>query len=360
MEPTSFTQTSFCGSTVDNITDNDTKEYILSQMGFKCGGITYQSRYAKVYNPNYKKNMENPHILCLKSSGTPYLLFLTQINETNYSFLIDKKIKDGYSYPKIFSVPYSWNGDVYEGTLMECELIRDRQKRWSLGIGDVYYLGGQNVRQTIIMERIQKLHDMFSTQFNESEFCNTCPPFVKRYFDYREVPHIIDEFVPTLPYDIRGFYFVPLRCSYSKIIYLLPRDNPMNQRPPKTHGSVKAQGSVKAHGYAKTHGSAAHGYAKAQNSAVQNSAISGVPSEKMDSSTKVAETRLLRIMKTMKPDVYEVYSETNDSMKKLGLALVQTKDASQRLKDAFEGKTPTSEVRLECAFHDRFKKWYPV
>ena len=65
-------------------------------------------------------------------------------------------------------------------------------------------------------------------------------------------------------------------------------------------------------------------------------------------------------MKTMKPDVYEVYSETNDSLKKLGLALVQTKDESQRLKDAFEGKTALEEVRLECVFHERFKKWKPL
>ena len=67
MDPTSFTQTSFCGSTVDNITENEAKQYILNQMSIKCSGITYQSRYAKVYNEQYKKNLNNPHILCLKS-----------------------------------------------------------------------------------------------------------------------------------------------------------------------------------------------------------------------------------------------------------------------------------------------------
>ena len=35
-----------------------------------------------------------------KDMGTPYLLFCTQINDTNYCFLIDKKIKDGYEYQK--------------------------------------------------------------------------------------------------------------------------------------------------------------------------------------------------------------------------------------------------------------------
>ena len=32
-----------------------------------------------------------------------HIFFFTQINDINYVFLIDKKVKDGYDYPKIFS-----------------------------------------------------------------------------------------------------------------------------------------------------------------------------------------------------------------------------------------------------------------
>ena len=90
MDPTSFTKTSFCGKEVDNITENEAKEYILNQMSILCSGIKYNGRYAKVYNTQYANNLRNPHIVCLKSSGTPYLMFLTQINQTDYCFLIDK------------------------------------------------------------------------------------------------------------------------------------------------------------------------------------------------------------------------------------------------------------------------------
>ena len=70
--------------------------------------------------------------------------------------------------------------------------------------------------------------------------------------------------------------------------------------------------------------------------------------------------KVLRIMKTMKPDVYEVYSEAMDHLKKLGLALVQTKECSQKLYEAFRGKSQTDEVRMPCAYNDKFKKWCPV
>ena len=234
MDPTSFTQTSFCGSTVDNITENEAKQYILDQMGILCSGITYRSRYAKVYNDTYKNNFNNPHVCCLKSSGTPYLLFVTQINETNYTFLIDKKVGEGYEYPKIFILPFHWSSEMYRGTLFECELIRDKNQEWSIGIGDIYYDRGKNLDKMIIMKRVTKIHAIVKEEFQESEFSKTCHIFVKKYFDLKDIPDIIDTLVPKLPYDIRGFYFVPLRCSYFRMIFLLPRDNPMNQK--KAHG----------------------------------------------------------------------------------------------------------------------------
>ena len=53
---------------------------------------------------------------------TPYLLFCTQINDTNYCFLIDKKIKDGYEYPKIFIVNYRFDPELFDGHFLKVNL----------------------------------------------------------------------------------------------------------------------------------------------------------------------------------------------------------------------------------------------
>ena len=129
MDPSSFTKTSFCSIEIDNITTNESKKYILNSLNLLCSGIKYNSRYAKVFNEQFSKNLKNPHIFFLKSSGTPYLLFLTQINGVNYNFFIDKKIKEGYDYPKIFILPYEFSPELYKSTLFECELIRTRDKK---------------------------------------------------------------------------------------------------------------------------------------------------------------------------------------------------------------------------------------
>ena len=308
MDPSSFTKTSFCNVEIDNITTNESKQYILNQCSLLCSGIKYNSRYAKVFNEQFSKNLNNPHIFFLKSSGTPYLLFLSQINGTNYCFFIDKKIKEGYDYPKIFILPYEFSSDLYKGTLLECELIRKRNKKWCIGINDIYYHQGKNMKKTIIIDRVNIIHDILSSHYTESEFTKTCPLFIKKYFDYRDLDIALNEFAPNLPYDTRGLYFVPLRVDYSNILYIFPKEsNPVQMKE--------------------------------------------IPQK---------QTKCFRIMKTMKPDVYELYLTNGDNLIKQDIALVQTTLLSHGLLSWFNDKNYDDEVLVECKYNDFFKKWEPV
>ena len=307
MDPSSFTKTSFCNVKIDNITTNESKEYILNQLSLLCSGIKYNTRYAKVFNEQFSKNLNNPHVFFLKSSGTPYLLFMSQINGINYCFFIDKKIKEGYDYPKIFILPYQFSSELYKGSLFECELIRKKNKKWCLAINDIYYHEGKSLKKTIIIDRMNTIHTMLTNQFTENDFNHTCPLFIKRYFDYKDIHHAINEFAPQLDYNTRGIYFVPLRVDYSNILYIFPKEsNPVVMKETK-----------------KT-------------------------------------TKCFRIMKTMKPDVYELYLNDKDNIIKQGIALVQTIVLSHTLLNYFNDKSFDDEILVECKFHERFKKWEPV
>jgi len=307
MEPSSFTKTSFCNIEIDNITKNESKQYILNQMILLCSGIKYNSRYAKVFNEQFSKNLNNPHIFFLKSSGTPYLLFMSQINGINYCFFIDKKIKEGYDYPKIFILPYEFSPELYKGSLFECELIRKKNKKWCLAINDIYYHEGKSLKKTIIIDRINTIHTILTNQFTENDFHLTCPLFIKKYFDYKDIHYAINEFAPQLDYNTRGIYFVPLRVDYSNILYIFPKES----------NPVVMKETIKT-------------------------------------------TKCFRIMKTMKPDVYELYLSNGDNLIKQDIALVQTTLLSHTLLNYFEGKSFDDEILVECKFHERFKKWEPV
>ena len=307
MDPSSFTKTSFCNIEIDNITTNESKQYILNSLSLLCSNIKYNSRYAKVFNEQFSKNLNNPHVFYLKSSGTPYLLFLTQINSINYAFFIDKKIKEGYSFPKIFIIPYEFSPDLYKTTLFECELIRKKNKKWCIAINDIYYYCGKNMKKTNIIDRVNKTHEIFENKYNSSEFSNTCPPFIKKYFDYKDVSYVFNEYIPNLDYETRGIYFVPMRVDYSNILYIFKEKDSVKliEKPEKT-------------------------------------------------------TKCFRIMKTMKPDVYELYGLKSGDLTKIGIALVQTTLLSHSILSWFQGKEFDSEILVECKYNEFFKKWEPI
>lgn len=321
MDPKSFTKTSFCNSKVDNITENTSKKYILDQMSILCSDIKYNDRYAKIYNEKFSNNLNNIHLISLKSMGNPYLLFITQICSLNYAFLIDKKIKDGYSYPKIFILPYHFKSDIFKNhSLFECELIRTKQNKWILSLGDVYYLHGKNMKNTIVMDRMNEIHNFIESNLLDSDFNSICQIQIKKYFDYCDYRYIMEEFIPKLSYFIRGFYLVPVKVKYSKILYLFQRNQNKNI---EFHSSKQKETKEKI--------------------------VKENKKEKKD-------YLVFRLLKTLKPDVYELYLKDNDSLKKKGIALVQTIELSQKLSKYCRS---SEEIYVKCRFNDNFKKWEP-
>ena len=256
---------------VDNITSNTDKDYILTQLSIMCKK-KYSDRYAKVYNDRFIKNLNNQHLF-LKSSGTPYLMFITNINNTNYCFLIDKKIKEGFNYPKIFIIPITYNDAVYNNTLLECELIRDKNNKWIISICDSYYMKGNTTKDINIIDRMNEINMMFENDIIDDSFMKNCSFEIKRYFDYKDINYINKDFIPLLTYNIRGYYFIPMNVKYSKILYLLDKLN--------------------------------------NNNNIEKSIVN--PKKMM---IRSKNDNIFRIIKTTKPDVYDLLKKTGDDYKR--------------------------------------------
>ena len=304
MDSKSLTKTGFCDKEIDNVTNNDMKQYILDNLKTKSG-LQYTSKYAKIYNDNFSKNLNNPHLVCLKSIGSPYFLFCTQINDVNYCFLIDKKIKDGYKFPKIFLVHYRFESEIFNGTLFETELLRDNCNKWHLLIGDIYIYKGEKLDNKQITERMNIINDIILNKYIDDTFCNICPIKIKRYFDINQIKYITEEFIDKLDYRIRGLYFVPLKTSYAKILYMFNDD------------------------------------------------------EYKKSNYKNKTTINFKIVKTIKPDVYELYlnNETKSSIIKHSYASIPNIKTSLWLKELFDQK---EDIIVECKLNKRFNKWAPI
>tara|TARA_Y100001958_G_C21182923_1_gene512480 strand:- start:435 stop:1385 length:951 start_codon:yes stop_codon:yes gene_type:complete len=300
MDPKDINKTGFCNKEIDNIISNDLKDYILKDIKRRTG-IDHKHRYAKIYNDAYKKNLNNPHILCLKTFGNPYLMYCTQINNVNYCLLIDKKIKKGHVYPKMYIVLYRFKSDLFKGSLFETELVRDKSNNWLLHIGDIYNYKGNTTSDMEICDRMNIITNILENDFIDDTFTNVCPIEVKKYFNMYEKDEI-KTFINSLNYKIRGFYFVPINITYSNILYMFTDDD-IN------------------HIYSIT-----------------------------DENKKL----IFKITKTMKSDVYELYLNTKENIQKVGYAYLSNYQKSKYVKELFDVK---EDINVICKFNEFFKKW---
>ena len=62
-------------------------------------------------------------------------------------------------------------------------------------------------------------------------------------------------------------------------------------------------------------------------------------------------------MKTLEPDIYNIYETENVNDKSIGIALVQTMNDSKILRTAFRDKNAMTVIKFACTFSDKFKKW---
>ena len=319
MESNTFTRTSFCGKECDNITDNDTKKFILQDMKIKCG-VDYSTNYAKLFNIRFAKNLNNPHIVCVKTTGAPYFLYCTRINDVSYTFLIDKKINEGYSYPKIFVLPYRFNTSIYNGTLLETELVRDKKQHWFLLIGDIYQYIGKSLKKQNIINRINIMYEMLENNYTDDQYTELCPLQIKGYFEYKELKHLKENIIPKLSYNIRGFYYVPIDTRHAKVLQLF--DRKQNQEKQQIKSLPKKEKIIK------------------------KSNKSEINTDKNIS---------FQFVKTLKPDIYDLYVQDGDDKVKIGIPNIPNMKVSKLVRNLI--KVNEMECYIECSFKDL--KWIP-
>lgn len=308
MDPKEINKTSFCGKQVDNIISNDMKKYIIDDMKLRTS-LTPSSRYAKIYNEAYKKNFKNPHILCLKTYGSPYFLYMTLINGFKYTLLIDKKIKNGYDYPKMFIIPYSFNEELYNGSLFETELLRDNNNKWFLLLGDIYYYKGKKTNNINIVDRVKILNNILENEFIEDKE-DICQIEIKKYFDIVDKDIVFNNFIPKLNYKTRGLYFVPININYSNVLYMF------NENELKKIYESKIIDNIKNLNF--------------------------------------------KIIKTNKPEIYELYLKDKDTITKVDTAHISGINNSKYINNLFNNKDNDDDIIVYCEYNTFFKKWTPI
>ena len=96
---------SFCNKSQWNVCSNPFKKYLLETLEERHQ-VSSINRSTRLYQPDKHSDIvtQKPYYISTKTIGNTYLLYCTKIKGVNQSFLIDRKVLKGYSFPRIILV----------------------------------------------------------------------------------------------------------------------------------------------------------------------------------------------------------------------------------------------------------------
>jgi hypothetical protein len=394
---TVLSKISFCDKQCSNVNDNTFKDNILKHLAEKYN-INPLERSFNILNPNILKNIRfHPHILSPITNGTTYLLYLTRISGVNCCFYVDRKLKDGFTYPKIHCVKYRFDSALFDGeTVFSGELVRDNERRWSFLLDDILVYKGETAKDKNILSRFELIYSILNNEYIKDKFIEICPLLVKKLFNYTDISTMINNFIPSLPYSCKGVLFYTLSTSHSNFGYLLPKDkqipamnatevdNEIQTKYPELlakrsdimcendgiYSDDENYGCGVANVNANTTTSSSSGKLSPV-TMISDDENNAVDLSVMTSSTSTTSTQqngeelnpeyvVFKIIKTNLPDIYGLYTTEKGQNIKHSNALILTFTISSYLNNLFDANHSKLDHMVICKYSVHFNRWVPI
>lgn len=353
---------SFCDQVGFNIKTDETKRYILERIQAKYG-LKIITRHFDKYEDRMLDNLKNrPHMLCVRSNGNPYYLYLTKLNFVNYCIFIDKKIQQGYSYPRMIISHFKFDECLFADTVFDGEMVKTHNGTWSYLINDLVVCKGQHMTDCNIVKRLNVLYETLQRYYTIDAY-DICKMLVKKYFKYDEGTKIIDEHIQKVDYSCRGIYIRPLFLKFRDVLInfddtLVKKVERLKYKHLKTF-MLKEDGEKLLD--IETASTSSHASNKSStNSSDQLPPVSlplpVQPKTQAASAPGDSSSKELLARKTNLPDVYELFDA---SMTFVGVACLPTLTVSKYMRQCFANKNIVDVVPVRCEFSQRFGKWMP-
>ena len=279
-------------------------------------------------------------------------MYMTRINFVNQCIFIDKKVQHGYFYPRMIISKFFFANELFDNTLIDGEMIKDTNDKWVFLIHDIIADSGKVLSQMNLAKRMNRVSELLETQFIEEDL-DMCRFEIKGYFHLDDIPKLVSDLIPSLPYTCRGLYFKPLFIKFRDILYNF--DDTLIKKVVRTKYKNISTFLLKD--------SITGPMSTLQETEKMQTDRQSVTTHETKTNISaivggVSLTTILNVRKTNQPDVYELYEE--DKVTSIGVACVNNMKTSKLLKELFMNKTPNDKIKMTCQFSDKFKKWTPV
>ena len=380
----SLSKISFCDKECYNINHNKTKEAILNYIQETHKIQVIDRQYVNL-NPHMMRNISNnEHIVSTFTNGNPYLLHLIRIDDTPCCIYIDRKLKNGYSYPKMHCVPYKFDSQLFDKeTIFTGELVRDVNRDWQFLISDLLILNGKSTKSKNILARFQNINTLLENHFTPDRDNDICPIYSKRLFQYHEIPTLFNDFLPKLSYVCKGLVFYTLNNQFSNYAWTLPREDQfqVKKKDEMDIQFYQLNPNYKPIGFiCQDFNNPVNNF---QSRFTENTEVSTSDTSKNKSiynshntTTIGKEEVVLKILKTDIPDIYNLYASNNDDNSsvnckknnknitelesKIGIAFIPNLKTSQMLYQYFKSNPTDMNSKVICKYHPYFQRWIPT
>jgi hypothetical protein len=276
-------------------------------------------------------------------------------------YFIDKKIHPGYQRPRIIFGRGLFDKKLFKNTLLDGEMVKCKDNSWTFLINDIICYEGAYLNRKMLPDRLKIIYNMLETQYTPDETIDVCNYKVKSYFNmYKEAIENIMELSSNLNYTCRGIYIWPYDIKYKPKLYNFDESSVINVvRKTKDITEFKSMDPVVAIDVSAT---GPTGPAGPAGPVGPTATIENIKDTKDITQVEINnEEKILYIVKTNEPDIYNVY-DNEDVLNKpsIGIALVQTLSDSKLLRNSFRDKNAITNIKFACVYVDKFKKWRAV
>jgi len=346
---------SFCDRTAYNIKSDDLKKKILDEIHDRYGCKVIQKhhdRFECQNNACVQRVTRIPHLCSTRTNGNPYFLYLTRIHFGIQCIFIDKKIQQGYFYPRMIMVKLWFDDVLFNGTVFEGEMIKNHDGTWQYVINDLLAYKGQSLKDKTLTQSINILYELLKNEYIEDD-TTCCELRVKKYFHFEDIPYMIDTFIPNLDYTCRGIYFKPIYKKFRD--YLLEFDHTLIKREKRIKVSnVKQQSFLTEDNLVS---SSSRPNTQAKQDRVDVPCVRDPVNDETRNVDIINESKVFQTRKTKNPDVYEIYDAGDDNV--IDIPCIPDMKSSLMMNKAFESCTFLETIPVVYRWHGKFKKWYP-
>jgi hypothetical protein len=342
---------SFSNRIALNIKSNDHKDDILSDLSTFYKIKILQRHHHNLDNTNVNVVTTN-HLMNLRSNGNRYYLYFTLYNDIETMYYIDKKIHPGYQRPRIIFGRGLFDKKLFKNTLLDGEMVKCKDDSWTFLINDIICYEGKYLNNKTLPDRLNIIYNMLDTQYTPDSTIDVCNYKVKCYFNmYKESIEELHKLSKTLNYTCRGIYIWPYDLKYKPKLYNFDETNVIDVvRKTKDITEFK---TIENHNIQIINDN--NEVNRTNNANIHDVIKDNIVSINKDICNE--NEKILFLMKTLEPDIYNIYENENANDKSIGIALVQTMNDSKILRTAFRDKNAMTVLKFVCTYNDKFKKW---